>query len=173
MLKRHIFLIGMAGSGKTSLGKKVASKLGLPFIDTDKRISELVGMSIPDLFADKGEQAFRNAETNLLISLLDEPKAIVSTGGGCVLNPINFEIMRNQGIIILIDRPPEDIMQDIRLETRPLLQEKGVEEVLKMYEERIDRYRKAADLVLYNAYGYHNAVFTLEKMIMSRFNLAD
>ena len=173
MLKRHIFLIGMAGSGKTSLGKKVASKLDLPYVDMDRYISELVGMSIPELFLEKGEAAFRNAETNLLISLIDAPKAIISTGGGCVLNPVNYEVMRNHGIIILIDRPPEDIMQDIRLETRPLLQEKGVEEVGKMYDERIERYKKAADVVLYNAYGYHNAVYTLEKIIMNRFNLAD
>ncbi len=173
MLTRHIFLIGMAGSGKSSLGKKVANKLALPYIDTDKRISELVGMSIPELFLEQGEQAFRNAETNYLASIIDQPKAIVSTGGGCILNPINYEIMRNHGIIILIDRPPEDIMQDIRLETRPLLQEKGVEEVPKMYQERIERYRKAADVVLDNAYGYHNAVYVLEKIILSRFNLND
>jgi shikimate kinase len=123
------------------------------------------------LLLERGEQAFRNAETNCLISLLNEPPALVSTGGGCVMNPVNCQIMRNHGLIILIDRPPEDIMQDIRLETRPLLQEKGAQEVPKIYADRIEWYRKAADAVLDNAYGYHNAVYMLEKMIVSRFNL--
>lgn len=173
MLDRHLFLIGMAGSGKSSLGKRVANNLQLPYIDTDRRITELTHMSVPEIFLEKGEKAFRNAETNLLAMLIDERPAIVSTGGGCVLNPVNYEIMRNHGLIILIDRPPEDIMQDIRLETRPMLQEKGVEEVPKMYFERIDRYKKAADVVLNNAFGYHNAMTALEKIILSRFNLGN
>lgn len=171
MLSRHVFLIGMAGSGKSTLGKRVAANMTLPFIDTDRRISELLHMSIPDIFIKMGEAAFRNAETNYLMSLLDIPPAIVSTGGACVLTPINYQIMHNHGIIVLIDRPPEDIMQDIRLETRPMLKEKGVAEVPRMYMDRIDRYRAAADVTLNNAFGYHNAVFMLEKIISSRFNL--
>lgn len=171
MLCRHIFFIGMSGSGKSSLGKRVANKLQLNYIDTDRWIAQMVGMSIPDIFEQKGEQAFRNAETNTLTLLLDETPSLVSTGGGTVLDPVNYEIMRNHGYIILIDRPPEDIMQDIRLETRPMLQEKGVEEVQRLYNERIERYRAAADIVLTNAYGYHNAVNALEKIILSRFNL--
>jgi shikimate kinase len=171
MLDRHIFLIGMAGSGKSSLGKRVAANLKLPYIDTDRRIAELTGISVQEILQEKGEHVFRHAETNCLMTLLDDPPSIVSTGGGCVLNPVNCQIMRNHGVIILIDRPPEDIVQDIRLETRPLLQEKGAQEVPKIYAERIEYYRKAADMVLDNAYGYHNAVFMLEKMITSHFNL--
>ena len=105
MLERHIFIIGMPGSGKSSLGRKVAGNLRLPYIDTDQRISDSVGCSIPDIFERYGEQAFRNAETNTLIQLTREPPAIISTGGGMVMRENNLEIMRNHGIIVLVDRP--------------------------------------------------------------------
>ena len=169
MIDRHIFLIGMAGSGKSSLGKKTASRLRLPYIDTDTRITQVLGMPVTDIFAQYGEDAFRNAETNTLINLMDEPPSLISTGGGAVLNPVNFEIMRNQGIIVLVDRPLEQIMSDIKLDRRPLLAAKGIDEVPRMYNARIDRYRKAADLVLDNSFGYISGVNSLERMLRQYF----
>ena len=165
MIDRHIFLIGMAGSGKSSLGKKTASRLRLPYIDTDSRITQMLGLTVTEIFAQYGEEAFRNAETNTLINLMDEPPSLISTGGGAVLNPLNYEIMRNQGIIVLIDRPLEQIMSDIKLDRRPLLAAKGIDEVPRMYNARIDRYRKAADLVLDNSFGYISGVGSLERML--------
>ena len=103
MLNRHVYIIGMPGSGKSSLGRRVASNLGLPFIDTDQRIEQSVGCSTSDIFAHYGEQAFRNAETNMLIELSREQGSIVSTGGGLVLRDVNREIMRNTGVIVLLD----------------------------------------------------------------------
>lgn len=109
MLNRHVYIIGMPGSGKSSLGRRVASNLGLPFIDTDQRIEQSVGCSTSDIFAHYGEQAFRNAETNMLIELSREQGSIVSTGGGLVLRDVNREIMRNTGVIVLLDRPLEEL----------------------------------------------------------------
>lgn len=169
MIDRHIFLIGMAGSGKSSLGKKTASRLRLPYIDTDSRITQMLGLTVTEIFAQYGEEAFRNAETNTLINLMDEPPSLISTGGGAVLNPLNYEIMRNQGIIVLIDRPLEQIMSDIKLDRRPLLAAKGIDEVPRMYNARIDRYRKAADLVLDNSFGYISGVGSLERMLRQYF----
>ena len=169
MIDRHVFLIGMAGSGKSSLGKKTASRLRLPYIDTDTRITQVLGMPVTDIFAQYGEDAFRNAETNTLINLMDEPPSLISTGGGAVLNPVNFEIMRNQGIIVLVDRPLEQILSDIKLDRRPLLAAKGIDEVPRMYNARIDRYRKAADLVLDNSFGYISGVNSLERMLRQYF----
>jgi len=159
----------MAGSGKSSLGKKTASRLRLPYIDTDTRITQVLGMPVTDIFAQYGEDAFRNAETNTLINLMDEPPSLISTGGGAVLNPVNFEIMRNQGIIVLVDRPLEQILSDIKLDRRPLLAAKGIDEVPRMYNARIDRYRKAADLVLDNSFGYISGVNSLERMLRQYF----
>ena len=87
-MDRHIFLIGMPGCGKSSLGKKSASYLGLNYIDTDQRIERVFGMPTSQIFRRYGEQAFRNAETNMLIHITREPGAIVSTGGGMVLREV-------------------------------------------------------------------------------------
>ena len=166
MIDRHVFLIGMPGSGKSSLGKRLAGRLGVPYLDTDTAIAQKTGMTIQQIFEGPGEQAFRNAETNMLMSLVDMPPAIVSTGGGMVMREENRQILRNQGFIVLIDRPLEDIMSDIRLERRPLLMQKGKEEVARLYEARIGLYREIADGVLDNSQGYTNGIMNLEKLIL-------
>ena len=135
MLNRHVYIIGMPGSGKSSLGRRVASNLGLPFIDTDQRIEQSVGCSTSDIFAHYGEQAFRN------------------------------------GVIVLLDRPLEEIMGDIKLNRRPLLAQKGLGEVERLYHERIDLYRKAADATLDNSHGYQAGMYGLQKLITTMFNI--
>ena len=129
MLERHVFLIGMPGCGKSSLGRKVSSMLHIPYVDMDQRISDVVGCTVSDMFERYGEQAFRNAETNTLIQLTREKPSLISTGGGTVLRENNRAIMRNHGVIVLIDRPLEEIMGDIKLDRRPLLAQKGLSEV--------------------------------------------
>lgn len=171
MLNRHVFIIGMPGSGKSSLGRRVANNLGLPFVDTDQRIEQTVGCSTSDIFARYGEQAFRNAETNMLINLSYEQGSIVSTGGGLVLRDVNREIMRNTGIIVLLDRPLAEIMGDIKLSRRPLLAQKGLGELERLYNERIDIYRKAADETLDNSHGYQAGMMGLQKLITRLFNV--
>ena len=171
MLERHIFLIGMPGSGKSSLGRRVANQLRLPYYDTDMRITQAVGCSVNDIFARYGEQAFRHAETNMLTQLTRERPGLVSTGGGMVLREVNRTIMRNHGVIILIDRPLDDILGDIKLDRRPMLAQKGLPEVERLYHERIDTYRAAADAVLDNSHGYHAGVAGLEKLIYTMFNI--
>lgn len=171
MMNRHIFLIGMPGCGKSSLGKRVAGNLGVPYVDTDGRIEQILGCPTTEIFARYGEQAFRNAETNILAHLTREPGSIVSTGGGMVLRENNREIMRNHGLIVLIDRPLEDILSDIKLNRRPLLAQKGLPEVERLYHERIDIYRSVADAVLDNGHGYYPGLNGLEKLIRSLFNI--
>lgn len=171
MLTRHIFIIGMPGSGKSSLGRRVANNMHLPYIDMDQRITQAMGCTTQEIFDRYGEQAFRNAETNTLIELTRAEPGIVSTGGGTVLREDNRAIMRNHGIIVLIDRPLEDILSDIKLDRRPLLAQKGLGEVERLYHERIDIYREVADAVLDNSHGYHAGMYGLEKMIRTMFNV--
>ena len=166
-----IFLVGPRACGKTTIGRLLAQRLALPFIDTDQRIEQSVGCSTSDIFAHYGEQAFRNAETNMLIELSREQGSIVSTGGGLVLRDVNREIMRNTGVIVLLDRPLEEIMGDIKLNRRPLLAQKGLGEVERLYHERIELYRKAADATLDNSHGYQAGMYGLQKLITTMFNI--
>ena len=170
-MDRHIFVIGMPGCGKSSLGKKVAANMGLPYVDTDQRIEQAFGCPTAQIFERYGEQAFRNAETNTLIQLTRESGSLVSTGGGMVLRENNREIMRNHGIIVLVDRPLEEIMGDIKLNRRPMLAAKGLPEVERLYHERIETYRSAADVVLDNSHGYYAGLAGMEKIIRRLFNL--
>lgn len=171
MLERHIFIIGMPGCGKSSLGRKVASNLGLPYVDTDQRIEQAAGCTVSQIFEKYGEPAFRAAETNVLIQLTREPGSLVSTGGGMVMREENRAIMRNHGVIVLVDRPLEEIMGDIKLNRRPMLAAKGLPEVERLYHERIDTYRAVADAVLDNSYGYYAGLAGMEKLIRRMFNL--
>lgn len=165
MLERHVFLIGMPGCGKSSLGKRVANNMRIPYVDMDQRISDAVGCTVSEMFERYGEQAFRNAETNTLIQLTRETPSLISTGGGTVLRENNRAIMRNFGVIVLIDRPLEEIMGDIKLDRRPLLAQKGLGEVERLYHERIDIYRSVADFVMDNSNGYHAGLRGLEQIM--------
>lgn len=165
MLERHLFIIGMPGSGKSSLGKRTAKETGMPFVDTDGLITQAAGCTVAEIFEKYGEAAFRSAETNTLSILTRVKPSIISTGGGTVMNETNRKIMKNWGLIVLIDRPLEDIMSDIKLDRRPNLQAKGLGELERLYEERMPVYRSVADVVLDNSQGYHAAVGSLMRIV--------
>ena len=105
MPDRHIFLIGMQGCGKSSLGKRVARETGLSFMDTDAMVAASAGCTVNEFFEKYGEETFRRAETGALSLLTRERPMIISTGGGTIMNPVNRHIMRAWGAIVLIDRP--------------------------------------------------------------------
>ena len=169
MLDRHVFIIGMQGCGKSSLGKRVAKETGLPFADTDQMVAAYGGGTVNDFFERFGEETFRRAETAVLAELTRANPMIISTGGGTVMNPENRHIMRSWGRIVLIDRPLEDILSDIKLDRRPTLRDGGLQEVERVYHERIGIYRALADFTLRNDQGYHMAMYTLIRLVRERF----
>ena len=126
-MDRHIFLVGMpVEAAKRALGRRVASKLQIPYLDTDVYLTETTGMDTAQLYQYFGEQAFRrDGETRLLQNLAGAVPGIISTGGGVCLRESNRRLMKNHGVIVLIDRPIDDIMLDIRAEKRPLLASEG------------------------------------------------
>jgi shikimate kinase len=169
MPDRHIFLIGMQGCGKSSLGKRVARETGLSFMDTDAMVAASAGCTVNEFFEKYGEDTFRRAETGALSLLTRERPMIISTGGGTIMNPVNRHIMRAWGAIVLIDRPLEEILSDIKLDRRPTLRDGGLAEVERVYNERIGIYRDLADITVRNDQGYHMAVYTLTRLIRERF----
>ena len=163
-MERHIFLVGMPGSGKSALGRRVALKLQTPYLDTDAYLTEITGMNTAQIYETFGETAFRDGETHLLRELITATPGIISTGGGTALREENRKLMRANGYVVLIDRPIDDILLDIRAEKRPLLAQKGREEIERIYEERMPIYRSVADVVLDNGNGFQNGLSALENV---------
>ena len=167
LINMHIFLVGMAGAGKTSLGRRLAQNLNRPFVDTDQRVSEMLGMSVNDIFATLGEAFFRNAETGALIELVGQPPCVVSTGGELCTFSENVTIMKNHGIIIHIDRPLDQIISDIKVDRRPLLSGGTHEDVIHQYNRCIGHYRAAADYRLDNSKGFTVGIKNLTELVES------
>ena len=165
MLRMHVFLVGMSGGGKTSLGRKAAANLNVRFLDTDQRVTEMMGMSVNEIYAAFGEDFFRNAESGVLIELAGEPPCIVSTGGGLPTVKENVQLMQNHGVIIHIDRPLDQILSDIKLDRRPTLKDGSYEDVIHEYNKHIGFYHACADFTLDNSLGFSVGVNNLTALI--------
>ncbi|MDJ0659864.1 MAG: shikimate kinase [Crocosphaera sp.] len=118
----NVFLIGMMGSGKTTVGQKLAQRLNYRFFDSDVLIERVTQQSINDIFATQGEETFRQFETQVLSELAACTKSVIATGGGMVLKPINWSYLHH-GLIVWLDAPVTILTQRLAKDrTRPLLQ---------------------------------------------------
>ena len=170
MLNRHIFLIGMPGSGKSSLGHRAARETGVLFLDLDEWIEKTARMSIPEIFEAYGEDGFRRMETGALIYVTRLAPSLVSLGGGTAMNPVNRKILRGFGSVILLDRPPEKILEDLRTEERPLLRENPEEKLWELYKQRMPIYRQLADVTIRNDGDYLTAGAILARVLKERYH---
>ena len=146
---RNIYLIGMMGSGKSTVGELVATKLGLRFLDLDAAIVTDAQRTIPELFAEKGEAYFRELESNILFDLHRLEDLVVATGGGTPLREANVHLMQHSGMVVYLERDVEEIIATIDAEARPLLQA-NPDNVRRIYAERRLCYEKAASIVVSN-----------------------
>jgi shikimate kinase len=121
--KRCVVLIGMMGAGKSTIGRRMAARLRLPFLDADTEIETAAGMSIPDLFETHGEPHFRDGEARVIARLLDGGPAVIATGGGAFMREETRGRVRDKAVSIWLKADAEVIMKRVRRRTdRPLLQ---------------------------------------------------
>lgn len=154
--KKHIFLIGMPGSGKTTIGKLLSQKLNSKFIDLDSYIKEKNHSSIEDMFK-KGEAHFRKLESEALRDAVKLSPRVISTGGGIITREENVNLLKTYGTIIYIDRNLEEILKDIEIYDRPLLVS-GKERLFKLYEERKSIYETSCDYRVKNDNTFEHIV---------------
>ncbi len=149
MTKPSIVLCGFMGCGKTTVGKVLARQLGWQFVDMDQLIEEQAGMTVSQIFEEKGEDAFRAMEREAVRRLSAKPSLVIATGGGVLTFPENVQIFHRAGCpIVLLDVPPEEVVRRLQGDTsRPLLNVPNrLEAIRQLHAKRLPLYQKAADL---------------------------
>ncbi|MFB5266294.1 shikimate kinase [Paenibacillus enshidis] len=138
---RNLILIGMMGTGKSTVGTLLAAKLGYRMVDLDAELERREGRTIPDIFANEGEAYFRDAETAVLHKVLEDSGQVIATGGGAVLKEGNCRAMFHNGYVVALSARAESIVERVSLSAdRPLLAGDVEGRVRKIMEERKDAY---------------------------------
>ena len=129
---RAIVLVGLMGAGKTSIGRRLADRLGLAFIDADTEIEKAAGKSIPDIFAEHGETHFRDGERRVILRLLENGAQVLATGGGAFMNPETRAAIKAHGLSIWLKAELDVLLKRVsKRGGRPLLENKDPAEVLQ------------------------------------------
>jgi len=130
--RRTIALVGLMGVGKSSVGRRLANALELPFRDADAEVEAAAGRSIPDIFTDLGEDAFREGERRVIARLLDEGPHVLATGGGAFMNPLTRALIKSRAISVWLKADLDILARRVsRKDTRPLLAGRDPLEVLQ------------------------------------------
>jgi shikimate kinase len=157
---RSIVLIGMMGVGKSSIGRRLAGRLGIPFVDADAEIEKAAGMSIADIFAHRGEADFRSGEARVIARLLEGGPQVLAAGGGAFMNAATREAIRAKGVSVWLKADLDVLLRRIskRRNERPLLQTGDPEETLRaLLIEREPIYAQA-DLTVYSRDVAHDSI---------------
>jgi shikimate kinase len=154
-LPENIFLVGLMGAGKSTVGRILARRLGKRFVDTDHEIEKRNGVTIPVIFEIEGEDGFRRREQEVLADLAQEKDLVLSTGGGIVLKPENREVLRNHGFVVYLDARPELLAERTKHDrTRPLLNvEDPLTRLRELYAVRDPLYREVAHAIVETGRG--------------------
>ena len=157
---RTIALVGLMGVGKSSVGRRLANALELPFRDADAEIEAAAGRSIPDIFADLGEPAFREGERRVITRLLDQPAHVLATGGGAFINPDIRALIKSKAVSVWLKADLEVLARRVaRKESRPLLKGKDPMAVLRDQAElRYPAYGEADVIVETGDAAHHVTV---------------
>jgi len=163
-LRRTVALIGMMGAGKSSIGRRLALRLEVPFKDADSEIEAAAGCSIQDFFSRYGEAAFREGERKVIGRLLSEPPHVLATGGGAFVDPVTRARMKDTAVSVWIKAPVDVLLARVaRKDDRPLLKNGDPREVLeRLLTERAPIYGEA-DFTIDSENGPHSD--TVERIV--------
>ncbi|CAH1745881.1 shikimate kinase 1 [Thauera humireducens] len=150
----------MMGAGKTTVGKELARRRNVRFADCDHEIVARTGVSVPTIFEIEGETGFRRREMLMMDELTREPDIVIATGGGVVTTPENRDLMRERGVVIYLNVPPQVLFERTRHDrNRPLLQvENPRQRIKELYLARDPLYREVADLIVEGGRGNPGAM---------------
>ena len=155
---RTVALVGLMGAGKTTIGRRLAQALALPFVDADEAIVAAAGRSIEDIFAERGECEFRRGERQVIARLLDGPPHVLAPGGRAFIDPRTRALMKARAISIWLKAPLDVLMKRVtKRDHRPLLKEDDPRAVMqRLMDERYPIYAEA-DLTIETGSGPHNS----------------
>jgi len=158
-LDRPIVLVGLMGVGKSTVGRRLARRLGLPFVDSDSAIEDAAGASAAEVFDRFGEADFRDGERRLVARLVEGERRVIATGGGAFVDPRTRELLKERALTIWLDAPVEVLAErTARRDTRPLLRTGDPKATLaRLGEERRPAYAEA-DIHIRSGDGAHGEV---------------
>jgi shikimate kinase len=164
--QRTIALVGLMGAGKSSIGRRLAHAPGLPFLDADEEVERAAARSIPDIFEELGEAAFRDGERRVIARLLDEPPHVLATGGGAFMHPATRELVRQKAISVWLKADMDVLLRRVeRRNDRPLLRQGDPRAVLEeLARERYPVYAQA-DITVESGEAAHQA--TVDAIILA------
>jgi len=167
---RSIVLVGLMGSGKSAIGRRLAARIGMDFVDADSEIEAAAGLSVNDIFEVHGEQAFRDGERRVIARLLSEPPHVLATGGGAFIDPETRKRIKECAFSIWLRADFDVLLRRVsRRDNRPLLKVENKEAVLRhLIEERYPIYEEA-DIIVQSQDGPHeetvkNVIAALERL---------
>jgi shikimate kinase len=154
-MNQNVFLIGLMGAGKTSIGKLLAHSLSYQFIDSDQEIIKRTGVSIATIFDIEGEAGFRQREKNILEGLVSKKNMVLATGGGIILLNKNRELLKKNGYVIYLKPSLEQLIERLRYDKlRPILRECNPDEKIRLlYDHREPLYTNTAHYIIEPQFG--------------------
>lgn len=159
LLDRPIVLVGLMGAGKSTVGRRLAKRLGLPFVDSDAEIEEAAGATTAELFERYGEHAFRDGERRLVARLMDGTVRVIATGGGAFIDPRTRELLNSHAITVWLDAPVDILAERTgRRDNRPLLREGNRAETLARLSEQRQPFYAEAQIHIRSGTGAHGEV---------------
>jgi shikimate kinase len=165
----NLFLVGLPGAGKSTLGRQLARRLGKAFIDADTELEQRLGVSIPTIFEIEGEESFRDREEAVLADLVVRTGIVLATGGGVVIRPANRERLKANGTVVYLCAEPAALWERVhRSRNRPLLNTSDkLARLEQLFQARDSLYRDVADVLL-ESDREHIARFTQQLEVAAR-----